>query len=227
VADSISGSVAVVTLEVHHVGFGIFEGIFHQTTLATVVTVGLGAVHKLLLREALEVAGLLEISTFHGSDGGESPAGTTLCLVLNRGDSTGISPVLCTNEVGFIKLDNVQLLLLSDETTGILSFKFFIGQVSEWRDPESESMLTTLIEVLDELDIVVEDSESVFVFSTFIGFLKLDLELFKGSSDVVWDEVNLKVRFSSKEAIRSSVKTDTYNSFIHDINAFGSGWALS
>ena len=51
------------------------------------------AVNKLLLRELKELSSLEEMSTLHGSSGGESPARPTLALVLNWVDSTLVSPV--------------------------------------------------------------------------------------------------------------------------------------
>ena len=57
----------VSSLDVH-------EGVVHKTTLASVVAVLLGAVHKLLLGERFQFSVLLEVGTLNGSGGGESPA---------------------------------------------------------------------------------------------------------------------------------------------------------
>jgi hypothetical protein len=54
----------------------IFETIVHETTVATLVALGLGAVNKLLLGEGDEVSGLDLPGTLHGAGGRESPAGT-------------------------------------------------------------------------------------------------------------------------------------------------------
>jgi hypothetical protein len=72
---------------------GIFETIVHKTTIATLVALGLGAVNELLLGKGDEVASLDLPSTLHRTGGRESPAGSALSLVLNRGDGTLGSPV--------------------------------------------------------------------------------------------------------------------------------------
>jgi hypothetical protein len=57
------------------------------------VALSAGAVNKLLLGKRNELSALNLISTFHGTGGRESPAGTALSLVLNRGNGTLSSPV--------------------------------------------------------------------------------------------------------------------------------------
>lgn len=92
-ARSISTSVWVVRLGLHLGGLGVGESIVHETTIATLVALGGRAVNELLLREGVESFVLEEVSTLHRSGGGESPAGTTLSLVLDWGDGTLSSPV--------------------------------------------------------------------------------------------------------------------------------------
>jgi len=92
-ARSISTSVWVVRLGLHLGGLGVGESIVHETTIATLVALGGRAVNELLLREGVELFVLEEVSTLHRSGGGESPAGTTLSLVLDWGDGTLSSPV--------------------------------------------------------------------------------------------------------------------------------------
>jgi len=72
-AGSVSSGVGVVGLELSHVGLVPFEGTFHGATVATggadVVTVD-----EFLLGEGEESSGLDEVSTLHGTSGGEGPA---------------------------------------------------------------------------------------------------------------------------------------------------------
>jgi len=75
-ARSISTLIWVVGLNVHLVSFGVVESVVHETTIATLVALLLGAVNELLLRERWELAVLHEVGTLHGAGGRESPAGT-------------------------------------------------------------------------------------------------------------------------------------------------------
>ena len=74
-ASSGSTFVWVLFFGIHRSGFSVGEGIVHETTVATHVSLGLGAVNELLLREGNEVSlsGDL-VSTLHISSGREGPA---------------------------------------------------------------------------------------------------------------------------------------------------------
>jgi len=74
-ASSISGGVSVVGLELEWVGLDVFEGIVHQTSVATFVSVlSTSAVNELLLGVGLELSVLDEHSSLNGTGGGEGPA---------------------------------------------------------------------------------------------------------------------------------------------------------
>ena len=62
-------NIGVIGLSLHEVGLGVIEAVVHPTTIAALVAKAGGAVNKLLLGEGDELASLLEVSTFHGSDG--------------------------------------------------------------------------------------------------------------------------------------------------------------
>jgi hypothetical protein len=66
-----------------------------QTTVATIAAaLGVGnTINELLLGESHHGTLLDEVGTFHGSGGGESPAGTAGTLVLDGGDTIVVSPV--------------------------------------------------------------------------------------------------------------------------------------
>jgi hypothetical protein len=90
-ASSGLGNVWVRSLEFHWVGHGILESISFKTTIATIAVVI--AINELGFSKLEEGSGLDEVSTLHSSGGGESPAGTTLSLVLDWVNSTFSSPV--------------------------------------------------------------------------------------------------------------------------------------
>lgn len=71
----------------------VLEGVVHKTTIATQVTVWLGAVNQLLFRERYELASGDGIHTFEWASGWEGPAWSAWSLVLDWGNSVLISPV--------------------------------------------------------------------------------------------------------------------------------------
>jgi len=71
-AGTVHTSVWVAGFELKWVALDVFEGVVHETTVATLVD--LVAVDELLLGEGLEFAGGKEFSTLDGTGGGESPA---------------------------------------------------------------------------------------------------------------------------------------------------------
>lgn len=74
---------------------GVFEGAVHLSSVASVAAVGdsVCAVENVLLGEWGECEVVLDgPSAFHGSDGGEGPAGAALSLILNGGDGASLNP---------------------------------------------------------------------------------------------------------------------------------------
>jgi len=99
----------------------IGEGPDFETTIATT---GLSvAINELRLREFLEFTRGKEVSTFNSSNGGESPAGTALSLVLNWVDSSLLSPVDLSGG------DLVDLLLFESVVLGWKSTGVLLGLV--------------------------------------------------------------------------------------------------
>jgi hypothetical protein len=85
------GNVWVRSLEFHWVFHGIFESVSLHSTIATVAL--FITINQLGFSELDKLSGLDEMSSFHGCGRGESPAGTTLSLVLDWVYSTFGSPV--------------------------------------------------------------------------------------------------------------------------------------
>jgi len=52
----------------------VLEGLVHQTSIATHVSLGGGAINQILLREGNKVSGLEFVGSFDGTSGGERPA---------------------------------------------------------------------------------------------------------------------------------------------------------
>jgi hypothetical protein len=71
----------------------VLESIIHETTVATFVTFGGGAINEILLREADKAASRKEVSSFSGTSGGERPARSALSLVLDPSYGSLGSPV--------------------------------------------------------------------------------------------------------------------------------------
>jgi len=69
----------------------VIEGMGCTTSVAPITLCV--ARDELLLRERLQGAVFDLVDTFHGTGGGESPAGSALTLVLDGGDSTSGLPV--------------------------------------------------------------------------------------------------------------------------------------
>jgi len=56
------------------VGDDVLHGLSHETSVASLVSLGERAIHEVLLREGNEVLGSNEVASFGGSSGGEGPA---------------------------------------------------------------------------------------------------------------------------------------------------------
>ena len=98
--DAGAGSVRVVGLELVGGGLEVLEGGVLPATVAT--EGGVVARDDLLLGHGDELAGLDEVSTLEGCDGGEGPAGTAASLVLDVVDGT-LGPPVDVSVVGLGK----------------------------------------------------------------------------------------------------------------------------
>lgn len=87
-AGSINSLVGVLALKGDSVINDVVEGIIHESSVASLVSILGRAVAQLLFGERKKVLVLEEVSTFKGSGGGESPARSALTLILDGGDGT-------------------------------------------------------------------------------------------------------------------------------------------
>lgn len=119
----LNGLVGIACFSFKFVLLSILESPLLPSTFASV---GLGvAINELLLGEGDELTGGNLVSTFHGTSGGERPAGTALSLVLDGGDSTSILPVDNIGEViGGEGLNVMESENITNETAESLLFDF-------------------------------------------------------------------------------------------------------
>jgi len=158
-AGSILSSVGVRGLGVDTVvGDDVLEGISHETTIATLVTLGTRAINQVLLGEGDEGLGVQEVSTLNGASGGERPAGTALALVLDASDGTFFPPINRGRESrdidfngGFGNL-NVSLLQTLEKAV-----EFIVGEISELVHANSEGDISALVEFLNPLVVFLPD----------------------------------------------------------------------
>ena len=105
IASSILGLVRIVSRGSKWSSLDVFEGIVHPSTVATIVTVGGGAINELLLGVVNKWVSSNGSSGWDTSGSGEGPAATTLSLVLNRGNFPSSNPIngtggWCSHEAG-------------------------------------------------------------------------------------------------------------------------------
>ena len=111
-----------------------------------------------------------------------------MSLVLNRGDSTLGSPVDGVSKIGFVKFNNVQFSFLTLVTWEVFSLEFLMRHISELIDTKVIWVVTRSVEVLDESKVLIEHSESAFMFlNTFIFSVKFGFESLEGIDNVVGD----------------------------------------
>lgn len=152
-------SFSVNSLVVNDVG----EGIVHQTSSTSVVSLGGGAVDEVLLGEGDQASGLEEPSSFDRASGGERPARAALALVLDWGDGSFGSPVNTVWEGNVLggKLSSLSGRVgLSSEVSG---FEFSVCQVGKVVDSQCERVAFGVVSV-DVVEVGLEDSVSVALF---------------------------------------------------------------
>jgi len=173
-ASTISGSVRVLVLSAETASSDdVLEGLVHQTTLTTLVAVGLRAVNKHLLGEGDELASLEGNSAFNGTSGGERPARTALLLVLDGGNSNhlfgvgGGVPVKggggSSNVVVRVRSE-VQLAVKVTVATVVAKvdgLELGVGLVTELVHGEGERGVLLLVVEVDLVKVLLEDGVTV------------------------------------------------------------------
>ena len=165
-ASAVSGGVLVVALKRDAIGDDVVESVPHFSSSATGVS-GSVAIDQILLGVSVQSAGVQELSSFDGGDGGESPTRSASLLVLDWGDGALVLPV----EAGWWVL--VQVLELGglwsswvghSSVSEELGFLLFLGHVGEL--VQSELVRQVLgVDALDLLEVLVENLEPIILLA--------------------------------------------------------------
>ena len=155
-----------------------------------------------MLRKAQELASGSEVSVFHSSGGGESPAGTAVSLVLDGVDTTLGSPVPSTISRGGEVLD----VLLRGGTTSVTeeSLQLSLGPGGEHVVTDGESVLGVSIDALKGQILLNKELESVFVL------------LFGSVRDTVVLEMSVEGIFEGKDLIEElDLRSEEFGKEVH------------
>lgn len=177
------GGVRVVVLSAETIGCNVLEGVVHESSVASHVTVFGVAGDELLLGEGDGVSVLLEVSSLHSTGGGEGPAGSAGSLVLDVGDVSGPNPV--NGIVGLYALEGVDIagsLFPGGRLGKVKGLELVEGEVGELVVSEGVGGVSGVVD-LDDVGVLGEDGES-------LGELLARLDLEAMLSDVV-DKVSL------------------------------------
>ena len=128
----------------------VFEGIVHETTVASLVSVASRAINQLLFRKADQVPVVDVVDAFYAASGRESPARTTLSLVFDLGDGSLLGPVDRTREIfrvgqQMFSGDLVDALGRSSEASNVAGTEFLSSQVSKLVDIHGPSVVSTVV----------------------------------------------------------------------------------
>jgi len=144
------------------VGDDVLEGLGHETTVTTLVALRTRAINQVLLGEADEGTSVEGMSTFKRTSSGERPARTALALVLDASDYALGPPVNGGRESGDVGLKrrsgNIEANFLQ---ALVESVEFFVGEISEFVQANSERHIRTRVELLYPLVVALPDGVPV------------------------------------------------------------------
>jgi len=151
-ASSVLRNVGVAGLRVNTiVSNDVFEGIGHESSIASLVTVAVRAVHQVLLRETDEgLSTLKNVGSFKRSGGRERPARSALSLILDTGDGIRLAPINRGRESSLVGGGGDGSLgpgrgfpgSRSDSQVGseVKGAEFLVGEVTEFVHGNSEAL---------------------------------------------------------------------------------------
>jgi hypothetical protein len=158
---AIGSLVGVRRLRVFTMGnlLDVVERVVHETAVAALVAGLTGAVDKLLLGKVGELAGLLEVGAFERGDGGESPAGAALALVLHGVDAALGAPIDSGGDgIGGVVVVVARPVLEAEaEVHGL---ELLPSVISELVDGKLVGLFGTGVVGLDVVEPVLEDGET-------------------------------------------------------------------
>jgi len=177
-AGTVFGSVGIVRFEFKTILSGVLDSEIRPATLAT-ITSSRSAINDLLFREGEEFTIVDVVETFKDTSGGESPARTALALILNRGNSTLVSPINRIRESINVKVSskgvsgNFLSMIFEVGTRSVDLLEFSSSQVSELVDSKCDTF-SFRVESVDLVEVFNEDTESDGFFSDRVGLLVLN-----------------------------------------------------
>jgi len=166
----------------------IFESLVHETSVATLVSFGRGAIDQILFGKAEEVLLGQKPSALDGTGGGEGPAGSALGLVLHSGDGSVLSPVPGVGSVGG-NLHGVGTFVVGsgDVDTVVESGEFLAGEIAEFVHLDGEAA-SVGIPIVDKVEVGLEGLVTNLVFGGNVDFGVLTLEVGEGLSVLQFGE---------------------------------------
>ena len=173
-------------------GVVVVVGISLETTIAAHVAISVsevGAINELLLGERKKLTSGNEVGTLDGTSGGESPAGTALTLILDRGDGTSLNPV---DGVGVALLED---LVLSGDALALDISEHVLVLSSV---PVRELVVASLPGLLGGVDLLNEVVGEVEVLESSEEVLNIDVlsaELGNPLKVVISDWLHTEIKF--------------------------------
>jgi len=151
----------------------ILHGLGHESSVASLVALAVRAINEILLRQANELLLSYEVASLSRSSSGESPAGTTLLLVLDGGNSSMLIPVpggrkSLWKSVSFIYSCSRSSVSGSKVESG----KLRSSKIGELVEANLEGLIGSVVAV-DEVQVVTEGSVSVKELVMMVALLVL------------------------------------------------------
>lgn len=201
---AITASVRVIRFGGNAVFRHVGESVVHQTAVAAHVSV-LGAVDQSLFRELHEVASFDGVKTFQSANGGESPAGTALSLVLDVSNGTFLDPVDGFG-LAFVAQDILNVAGLSLNVAGFEGGEFFEGEIHVLVLAESVGEVLGVM-LINHSEVFFENFESCVFFGSSVFLIVLLLPNLEFGQKRVLSELGLGVRVLGVEIKASSRQT--------------------
>jgi len=184
-----SGGVRVRSLSINTVVLdNVLEGLVHETSLASLVSLSSGAINEVLLGEAYKGSSLQEMSTFGGTSGRERPARSALSLVLNLSDGTLGSPVKFNTSITNVMNNRWVGVGPGDVHTASPALELLEGLIGELVKSNGESSSFGVPSV-NEVIVVSENGESLLGFEEgLVELTVLVLPVVEGFSVLLFGE---------------------------------------
>lgn len=93
VAFSFNGLIRIFIFSGDSSSLNIFEGVIHQSSVTSFISIFSRAINELFFRERLKSLFFNERGSFKGSGGREGPARSTLSLIFDGGDGSSFVPI--------------------------------------------------------------------------------------------------------------------------------------